>query len=271
MSSTDPRTGGLGFALYQLMRPARSEPLSPTREAIAYSSDRRGIAPLCDVYIPDGPGPHPSVIVVHGGGFVLGHRQMKPVRLVATRLCRAGFAVASIDYRLLFRGGGIDEARADVDAAADFWRDAAPRWGCDPDRISLLGLSAGASLVMMHAGRSTHAYHRLVSLYGPTQFESIRGRRAGLMLSLLMRSSDRNTWRERSPLHMHTPTPLLLVHGTEDRLVPVSHSTRLYEARIERDLPTELELFEGMRHGWLNDDALPETDQALNRVIEFLR
>ena len=67
------------------------------------------------------------------------------------------------------------------------------------------------------------------------------------------------------------PAPLLVMHGTADRLVPVAQAERLYARRNARGLPTDLELVERMPHGWLNDAALPETEQAIERVISFLR
>jgi len=269
----DPRTGGLLHALSILMSPARFEALEPTHGAVPYADgSRRGVAPLCDVYLPSKSAPYPSVVVVHGGGFVIGHRRMKPVRLIATRLCQAGFAVCSVDYRLLLRGGGLDAQVEDVSAAAAFWRASSSRFGCDPERISMLGFSAGASLMILHAAASEHAYHRLVSLYGALDFDRMSGRRAELLLGMVLGTRDRGAWKARSPsAHAHMSSPLLTIHGTADDLVPVAHATRLHESRRARGLPSELELVPGMRHGWLSDASLPESEQAVARVVAFLR
>jgi acetyl esterase/lipase len=269
----DPRTGGLLHALATLARPARFDALEPTHRGVRYSrAARRGVAPLCDVYLPAGSGPHHSVVVVHGGGFVIGHRRMKPVRLIATRLCRAGFAVCTVDYRLLLRGGGLDVQVEDVTAAATFWRSECARFGCDPARISMLGFSAGASLMLLHTAASELPYHRLVSVYGATDFHRMSGRGAELALRMILGTSDRRVWEQKSPSsHAVASSPLLIIHGTHDELVPVSHATRLHESRRERGLPSEIELVHGMRHGWLNDASLPETEQAVARVLAFLR
>lgn len=272
-SSREERTGGLLHALYLLARPARFEALEPTHGSVPYAEgSRRGVAPLCDVYLPAGSGPHPSVVVVHGGGFVIGHRRMKPVRLIATRLCGAGFAVCAVDYRLLLRGGGLDAQVEDVTAAATFWQKECARFGCDPARISMLGFSAGASLMLLHAGASAHAYHRLVSIYGALDFHRMSGRRAALLLRMILETSDRRVWEEKSPsLHANMTSPLLLIHGTSDELVPVAHAKRLHQSRSERGLPSEIEIVPGMPHGWLNDASLPQTEQAIARVVTFLR
>lgn len=52
-----------------------------------------------DASVPDGPGPFPAVIIVHGGGFTGGNKQMY-VTPILEPLTRAGFAWFSIDYRL---------------------------------------------------------------------------------------------------------------------------------------------------------------------------
>jgi acetyl esterase/lipase len=270
--SEEPRSSGLAHALFIALAPARFPTRAPTAPDVVYASGpRRGVPPLCDVYVPSGPGPHPSVVLVHGGGFVIGHRRMKPIRLLASRLSDRGYVVCSIDYRLLFRGGGLAEQVADVGDAARFWRSSLARFDCDPDRVSMVGLSAGASLMMLHAGQTELRYHRLVSIYGPASFDRVSGRRASLYLGWVMGTRDREVWKQRSPLtHATMDTPLLLIHGTADQLVPVAHAERLHAARLERGLPTELELVEGMPHGWLNDASLPQTEHAVKRVLRFL-
>jgi acetyl esterase/lipase len=272
VNARDSRSGGLLQALALLARPARFDAIEPTHEGVPYADQaRRGVSPLCDVYLPAGPGPHPSVVVVHGGGFVIGHRRMKPVRFVATRLCAAGFAVCAVDYRLLLRGGGLEAQVQDVTAAATFWRSSPARFRCDPARVSMLGFSAGAALMLLHAAKS-EPYHRLVNVYGAVDFHRMSGRRTELLLHMLTGTRDRAAWEQMSPsAQAHMPTPMLTIHGTHDQLVPVAQATRLHEARRARGLPSELELVEGMPHGWLNDASLPETERAVERVIAFLR
>ena len=70
---------------------------------------------LLDLHVPDGPGPFPAAILVHGGGFDGGSRatNMAPT---FQPLADAGFAWFSIDYRMApeFR---FPEAKEDIDAA----------------------------------------------------------------------------------------------------------------------------------------------------------
>jgi len=262
---------GLGYALFTLLSPAGFEAAEPDDAAVPYRPGRaRGIPPLCDIYVPSGPGPHRSMIIVHGGAFVVGSWRMKPVRLLATRMVARGFAVCAFDYRLLFRGGGFEAQLEDVDHAARFWRERCPEYGCDPARISMAGFSAGATLMLLHASGGPR-YERLVNIHGVTDFELISGRRADLLMRLVHGSSDRGALRDRSPVHRSdVDAPILSLHGTDDRLVSPAHSTRLHERRRRLGLPSELELFEGMRHGWFNVASLPETERGLRRIERFL-
>lgn len=270
MTRATERLRGLAHALWIAAKPATFEARPPVATGLRYGARRRGVAPLCDVYAPDGEGPHPSVILVHGGGFAVGSRAMKPVRLVATRLVEAGQVVCSIDHRLLFRGGGLREQLADVDAATHFWRARCAEHGADPARIAMVGLSAGAALVLLHAGRSRAPYRRLVSVFAPLELDRM-GPGTGLWLRLVTGSADPADWHAQSPARVADhPAPLLLVHGTADQLVPYGQAERLLRWRRARGLPTELATFDGMPHGWLNDAELPETSAAIERIVTFL-
>src|SRR3954464_10381618 len=90
---------------------------------------------LLDLHVPDGPGPFPAAILVHGGGFDAGTRatNMAPT---FQPLADAGFAWFSIDYRMApeFR---FPEARQDVDAAIVWVKANARTYKVDPARIVL--------------------------------------------------------------------------------------------------------------------------------------
>ncbi|CAG0968296.1 Monoacylglycerol lipase [Myxococcaceae bacterium] len=267
-----PKSSGILRSLYQLASPPAFDPRPAHVEGVRYG-DRRGagVAPLADVYLPDGRGPHASVLLIHGGGFVIGSRRMKPVRYLATRLCEAGIAAAAIDYRLIFRGGRLAEALADVDAAARWWRATSASYGIDPDRIAVAGLSAGATLAVLAAAAAPERFHRIVSFFGVYDFAVLNGRLASSMRRLLLQSRDREVWARHSPLARATmPTPLLLLHGTADTLVPIEHARRLHARRSELGLPVELIEYPGIPHGFLNDATLPESRAAADAVIRFL-
>ena len=79
----------------------------------AYRARARGIAPLVDTYAPAAP-TGASVVLVHGGGFVIGSRRMKPMRFLATQLAAAGITVCSVDYRMIRSGAGAEFSLTDA-------------------------------------------------------------------------------------------------------------------------------------------------------------
>ena len=87
-----------------------------------------------------GPGPRPAIVTVHGGGGVTGSRTDDI--LWSAWLAEQGYVVFSIDYLLGHRPFG-QEATADVKCAVGWVEQNADRYGVNPDRIALLGHSAG--------------------------------------------------------------------------------------------------------------------------------
>lgn len=269
-----PKSGGLAHALWIIARPTPRVAIEPTASGVRYSdAKRRGIAPLCDIYRPNNSEsvrPAPSVLLIHGGAFMIGNRGMKPIRYVAARLAQAGIGVCSIDYRLVFRGGGVVAALEDVDQAATFWKRNAGDFGCG-EQMSLMGLSAGATLMLMHASASQERYTSLVNAYGATDFSSVRGRRAMLVMRLIHQSRDRELWKSRSPLFANPiQSPILNLHGKLDQLIPVEHSIRYHQQRLDTGYPSQLELYDEAPHGWLCDTRRSESEQSLARAAAFI-
>lgn len=221
----------------------------PTEPAVRYHAHvRRGVAPLADVYVPARP-TGASVVLVHGGAFVIGSRRMKPMRFLAAQLVAAGVAVCAVDYRLIFRGGGLAEAVDDVGDALAYWHGRAPALGLDPARIAMVGLSAGASISLIAAAR-TDRLAALACCFGLYELDHLRGP-AAVLPRLLYRTADRRAWI--APRHAPQPAvPTLLLHGTDDGLVPVEQAHRLAAHRDALGLPTRLVIYEGAPHGFFN-------------------
>ena len=109
-----------------------------------------GVPLALDASIPDGRGPFPALIVVHGGGWVRGDKRID-VEPLFNPLSRAGFAWFSIDYRLASSALQFGAAVGDVENAIRFIKLHAAEYRIDPDRIALIGESAGAQLAAMAA------------------------------------------------------------------------------------------------------------------------
>ena len=250
------RYGAVVSALASLRGGAVGIP--PTHPGEAYRGALRA-----DLYVPpDATGA--SVVLVHGGGFVIGSRRMKPMRFLAERLAAAGLAVCAIDYRLIFRGGRLAEATDDVRAALAWWTARTVALGLDPHAITVVGLSAGGALALLAAAGSDVA--AVVACFGLYEIDHLRGP-AALLPRLLFATRDRAAWRARSPRFAPQPAvPTLLLHGDDDGLVPVDQARRLAAHREALGLPTRLVIYPETPHGFFN---LPgaAADAAVGEII----
>ena len=252
-------------------------PIAPTHARVPYTDavgrSMHATAPLADVYLPDGEGAFPGVLLVHGGGFIIGSRVMKAMQLLAKSIRAAGFAVATIDYRKIGRGGRLDEGIEDVVAAVRWWTTAGPaEYGVRPGRISMLGVSAGATLCLLAAEElGEDVVGDIVSVFGLYDFNGPAGPLGLGLRRLVVRSGKPEDWTARSPVERTANIPLTMLHGTHDELVPVEQAHRLHAGRIAAGLPTTLHLYEGARHAFFNFEQIDPSPEAMGHVIEALR
>jgi len=261
-------------AVLTSLRSLRGDPtttdVAATAAAVAYRERpaRRGeILPLADLYVPAGAN-GASVVLVHGGGFVIGSRTMKPMRYLVAQLTAAKIAVCAIDYRMIFRGGRLDEAIDDVRDAFSFWSARAPGYGLDPRRIHIAGLSAGGTLAMLAAAR-IDGVAGVVGCFGLYDVAHLHGP-ATLLPRMLFGTADRAAWTARAPQAAAQPiAPTLLLHGTDDGLVPVDQARRLAARREAHGLPTRLVIYDGAPHGFFNY-PLPVAATAARDMIDHV-
>lgn len=98
---------------------------------------------VMDIYIPEGEGPFPVVVLIHGGAFKMGDKGMETRN--AEALVAKGYAAASINYRL----SGEAQFPAQIEdckAAVRFLRANAAKYRLNPDKIGSWGASAGGNL-----------------------------------------------------------------------------------------------------------------------------
>ncbi len=114
-----------------------------------------GITDVADLWLPDGAGPHPVVVMVHGGCWQKEVADRTIMNWAAEDLRARGLAVWNIEYRGVDElGGGYPGTFLDVAHAADALRDQASAHNLDLKRVATLGHSAGGHLAMWLAARS---------------------------------------------------------------------------------------------------------------------
>ena len=229
-----------------------------------------------DAQIPPGNGPFPAAILVHGGAWVRGDRNYNVMPLFKP-LEHAGFAWFSISYRLttdlLTFGVAVD----DVAEAVRFVRQHAAEYHVDPNRIALIGESAGAQLASMAAlnGDPESRPNALVSLYGPSNLVSLA--ESSPLVPEAIRTAVQGTpfagiikarLGQLSPLQHLSKNmpPTLLIHGTSDTVVPYEQSKLLLEKAKALGADMELYTVPGGTHGiwaWERSGRLTAVNQYL--------
>jgi acetyl esterase len=245
-----------------ILVPARAEQHFPGVEYARPSGESQ----LFDAVIPDGAGPFPAAILIHGGGWVRGdrHTEMEPL---FKPLTKAGIAWFSIDYRLAKDPIGFGSAIKDVESAVRFVREHATEYNIDPDRIALIGESAGGHLAAMAALSKDPAAQvkAVVALYAPTDLASL-ATNAGLIPDEIRANMTGTPWgglilgrlSQLSPAqHLRAEMPpFLLIHGTNDPLVPLQQSLDMCTKMKALGNSCQVYQVEGAGHGmrrWKSD------------------
>ncbi len=231
-----------------------------------------------DAYVPNAPGPHPGIIIVHGGGWVRGDRRVD-VQPLFQPLENAGFAWFSISYRLAKDATQIGAGIQDVEQAVRYVHDHAAEFNVDPDRLALVGESAGAQLASMAALSPGVDVKAVVAFYSPSDLVSL-AKESQYVPESLRRQIKGTPWeslvlaglQELSPInHVRAGMPpFLLIHGTSDSLVPYEQSERMCAAVRRAGGQCELYPVKGGGHGvrWWESVHLTAYKQVMVHWLE---
>lgn len=234
-----------------------------------------------DASIPQGVKNAPAVIIVHGGGWVAGNRKTDVAPLFQP-LTDAGFAWFSIDYRLATNATQFGIAIEDVESAVRFVKTHAAEFNVDPNRIALIGESAGGQLAAMAALRATPetSVKAVVALYAPSDLVSLL--KTSNYVPAQIRDAVIGTPWERlilaglaglSPIDnvRRDMPPFLLIHGTADPLVPFAQSTAMCAKMQSIGASCQLYPVQGAGHGIRWWESNPRFSMAYkDKLIDWL-
>lgn len=214
-----------------------------------------------EVGIPDGDGPFPSVVLVHGGGWVAGDPSI--MRALASHLTAAGFLTVNTPYMLANRDPGFPGALDDV-ACAVRYAAAHPR---SDGTVAIVGHSAGAHLAAVVAltgdrygedcpvpGRGLP--EKLVGLAGPYDVD-----RLGVLMLPFFGGGpavEPEAWAAGNPQLLTDENPDLLsliMYGENDGIVDSSFAFDFDAALRSSGSESLVELVEGARHNDMDDPA----------------
>ena len=251
------------------------------------------------LYLPDSPGAHPAVLLIHGGEWTCGSNHNTGVSFLAPRLAARGWVVFNINYRLVRQGGAFPADVQDVKNALAWMILHAKKYHINARDIIPVGLSAGAHLALMaaytiRAHRFPATQYRDVKLhvkaavgfYTPTDLSFIN-----LLINLLPKKSWAyraifqyvepyvEPWLKKHP-HHGLPTaspvfyaadgvPTLLLQGSMDYIVPAFQATEMAAALKKNAVPEQVVMIPNIGHAFM---SFPDKARAVgfSALLKFL-
>jgi acetyl esterase/lipase len=231
-----------------------------------------------DLARPQGDGPFPAIVFIHGGGWSEGNRQGYRGQIQGA--ARRGYVAVTISYRLFkYDRAKKDTATAtpifpaqihDAKAAIRWVRANAQKYHINPDRIGVTGGSAGGhlSLLVGLAGPAANLegdsgnpeqssrVQAVVNTFGPTEMVGCYEKSSVAWIFRLFLGGTPSEAPERykaaSPVTYVSKDapPILTLHGDKDALVPVDQAKLLDEKMKAVGASHTLTIFEGQGHGF---------------------
>lgn len=248
---------------------------------------------LLDLHVPDGPGPFPTAILIHGGGFDQGSKSVN-VRPLFDPLAEADFAWFSIDYRLA-PAVHFPEAMDDVRSAIRWVQAHSAQYRVDVSRLAIIGESAGGFFVNYAGTHETPETKvaAVVDFYGPSDYGKLALTRRDHPGNFNMATINRHAangggihffgadqlddaglakLRALAPIaavHKGMP-PFLVIHGTRDDQVTFEQSTAFCDAIRHVGTACDLIAIEGGGHG-MSGWRAPEMQHWKPEMIAWLK
>jgi pectinesterase len=255
-----------------------TRPLDPQIAASKYDlqyGEAGGQKLLLDAHIPAGEGKFPVVIIVHGGGWMTGDKETDIVPVFAS--AATNYTWFTINYRLA-PTNRWPACYEDEQTAIRWVKQHAPEFKGDPQRIALLGYSAGGHLVtlagtrsgihrpfgsilrFLHlAKKSDETVQAVIAFAPPTDLVADNERRGGLSISMRslfncgstnLTEDVRAVLKKNSPLTYVHPglPPFLIVQGSIDKTVPANQSLAFQEKLKAAGVTCDLIMITGGQH-----------------------
>ncbi len=243
-----------------------------------------------DLAVPPGQGPFPLLVMLHGGAWRRGHGEDCDHYIADA--AAAGFAAATVDYRLAEPGGEkwpveISDARC----AVRWLRAHADHYGLDPQRFAAVGFSSGGHLAALLATapdasemdgdcplhtpsprvQAAVAYFTPFDLRPGAPMDIFSDRAVTNFLGE-SRHDDPALAALASPLtHVDaSDPPFLIIQGTADRVVDPRQATNMRNALAGAHVPVTLVKVPGAGHGFAFMSRKPEQRAAACTLLAFL-
>jgi len=264
----DLQNGIRNQAAFLFAPPLGASPtITPVQIDLVYCTTSDGVKLTMDLYRPKRAGaPAPLIVHIHGGGWTGGDKSDGVGLIFKEELTRRGYVYASINYRLAPKYT-FPAPIEDVKCAIRHLRANAEKYGIDPQRIGVIGGSAGGHLAALLGVSDTQAgwdvgeyldqssrVQAVVDLYGPADLPAMlaQSTRSYALQVFGATSNQDPVLGVYSPVTYISPddSPFLILHGDQDEVVPLAQSEILYERLKSSALPVELVVVKNAGHSF---------------------
>jgi acetyl esterase/lipase len=293
----------LALASISMTTEPNAQPYEVATQASVPYAEHDGVKLTGDLYLPKGLAKAPVIVAVHGGGWQIG--SPKFYQYWGPHLARNGYALFAVSYRLSKPGAKtFPGAVYDVKAAVQFVRASAAQFGVDPDRIGLMGDSAGGHLVSLVAlagdeplfsseyrgdpqamvpanVKTVVGFYGVYDMLAQWQHDQLARPRDQITEKFLGVSpmQSRRTYFDASPISYatldkreKTGTRFLLLHGTHDDIVdPQTQSQAFLGALKQAGFFARTMVIPGAGHFWASDPIEEPGSYAAQAAPAMLR
>lgn len=247
-----------------------------------------GPSHVVEVFLPKRPGPHPVVVLLHGGCFQRQFEGLAQTSGIAADLARRGYAVWNVEYRRFPEAGaGYPGTFQDVAQGIDRLRLDAAKYGLDLNRVVAVGHSAGGHLALWAAsrlkiGRGSQLWSRdpvrirtVISIGGIGDLEAHAGSFDGACGAGTIARITSEHYSSASPARLlPSGARIVMVHGQFDHVMPPATGRAYVETVRKAGDSADLVVIEGSGHF---DPVMPTTEawrivaSTLEREVAALR
>lgn len=227
--------------------------------------------PRLDLYLPDGKGSFPVLLVCPGGAYEFTSTGNEGID-VANFFVPRGYAIAVLKYRM--PNGHENIPLADALQAMRLLRRNAAEWHLQAAKIGVMGFSAGghlaASLLTKFADAETRPdYGILVYPVISMEQDITHQWSCQQLLGEHPTPQQRQNWSTEQQVTTATP-PCLIVACQDDQTVKVKNSLLFYEALTDKNIPSSLVIVPIGGHGWGFQRHFPDRERIDQAIISFM-
>jgi acetyl esterase/lipase len=235
---------------------------------------------------------NPVVVFIHGGGWSGGDKSDLFDHTDFPALMQAGFSIAAINYRLA-PVYPFPIPIQDAKCAVRFLRANAKSLQLDPDRIGVMGDSAGGHLAAMLGAADASAkmegaggwtdvssqIQAVVEMYAPVDLSAfIKNVNGSIMVRKVF---DQKVSPTTNQLRLYSPItyiskndpPVLIIHGEMDNLVPIDQANAYFKLLQKNNVPAVLIAVKNAGHGLIpsSQEINPSRNEISDQIVLFFK